>query len=84
MDNQFVVVGIGELLWDVFPEGKRLGGAPVNFAFHCGQLGAEAYPVSCIGRDELGAEIREVLAALNVDLSYVAEDAGHPALVKRQ
>jgi len=78
MDNRFVVVGIGELLWDVFPDGKRLGGAPVNFAFYCGQLGAEAYPVSCIGAGPLGAEIRKVLAALNVDISYVAEDAEHP------
>jgi len=74
----FTVTGIGELLWDVFPSGKRLGGAPVNFACHCGQLGAEAYPVSCIGRDALGAEIKEVLASLNVDSSYVTEDAKHP------
>jgi len=78
MDNRFVVVGIGELLWDVFPDGKRLGGAPVNFAFYCGQLGADAYPVSCIGADRLGAEIRDALAALNVDISYVTEDAEHP------
>lgn len=74
----FAVTGIGEMLWDVFPSGKRLGGAPVNFACHCRQLGAEAYPVSCIGLDEPGAEIKEALASLNVDSSYVAEDAGHP------
>ena len=78
MNRSFVVVGMGELLWDVFSEGKRLGGAPVNFACHCGQLGAEAYPVSCVGRDELGVEIRDVLTSLNVDHSYVAEDAHHP------
>jgi len=78
MNMNPVVTGIGELLWDVFPGGKRLGGAPVNFACHCGQLGAKAYPVSCIGRDELGTEIREVLTSLNVDHSYVAEDAEHP------
>lgn len=77
MTRKPIVTGIGELLWDVFPEGKRLGGAPVNFACHCGQLGAEAYPVSCIGSDELGAEIRDVLTSLNVDSSYVAEDAEH-------
>lgn len=76
--KQHTVVGIGELLWDVFPVGKRLGGAPVNFARHCGQLGAVAYPVSCIGRDGPGAEIREVLTSLQVDLSYVAEVAGYP------
>ncbi|MBT7699440.1 MAG: carbohydrate kinase [Verrucomicrobia bacterium] len=73
-----IVVGIGELLWDVFPQGKRMGGAPVNFACHCGQLGAEAYPVSCIGRDNLGDELRGRLTDLNVDQSYIAEDATHP------
>jgi fructokinase len=39
-----VVVGIGEMLWDVFPEGKKLGGAPLNFSHHCGQLGARPIP----------------------------------------
>ncbi len=78
MKRQRVVVGIGEMLWDVFPKGKRLGGAPVNFACHCAQLGATAYPVSGIGQDALGAEIRDVLAALKIDASYVAEDAQHP------
>lgn len=72
------VVGIGEMLWDVFPDGRRLGGAPVNFCCHCGQLGAEAYPVSCVGTDALGDDILQVLASLQLDLSYVAQDAAHP------
>jgi fructokinase len=78
MTGKPIVAGIGELLWDVFPAGKHLGGAPVNFACHCGQLGAEAYPVSCIGQDVLGTEIRDALTSLQVDHSYVAEAAGHP------
>ncbi len=77
MDKK-VVVGIGELLWDVFPQGKRLGGAPVNFACHCSQLGAVAYPVSCVGQDALGDEIRAVLTELGVDQRYIATDAEHP------
>ena len=78
MHHRFRIVGIGELLWDVFPDGRRLGGAPVNFACHCNQLGAEAWPVICLGGDELGAEAREVLTTLKVDHSRVAEDAAHP------
>jgi fructokinase len=73
-----VVIGIGELLWDVFPQGKRLGGAPVNFACHCAQLGADAFPVSCIGRDALGVEIQKVLTELRVDQRYVQVDAAYP------
>jgi fructokinase len=78
MENSFVVVGIGELLWDVFPEGKRLGGAPVNFSCHCSQLGAESYPVSSVGADELGAEIRSRLAGKQVADGFVADDPVHP------
>ena len=74
----YEVVGIGELLWDVFPDGKRLGGAPMNFCYHCQQLGAESYPVSAVGTDEFGAEIRAVLASKQVSDEFVAEDAVHP------
>ncbi|MBT8045434.1 MAG: carbohydrate kinase [Verrucomicrobiae bacterium] len=73
-----VIVGIGELLWDVLPRGKQLGGAPVNFACHCQQLGSTAYPVSCIGQDDLGREIREALDSLHVDHAYVMGDPDHP------
>ncbi len=52
-----IVVGIGELLWDVLPTGKRAGGAPINFVYHATQLGAEGYAISAIGKDELGEEI---------------------------
>ncbi|MCH3995804.1 MAG: carbohydrate kinase [Prevotella sp.] len=50
------VVGIGEALWDVFPEGKKLGGAPANFAFHASQFGLDALAVSAVGEDSLGRE----------------------------
>ena len=62
------VVGIGEVLWDLLPAGKQLGGAPANFAFHAGQLGAEAYVVSRVGDDELGREILARLDALGRDI----------------
>jgi fructokinase len=72
-----IVVGIGELLWDVFPGGKTLIGAPVNFARHCNQLGASGYPVSCVGADENGAEWMEGLASLRMDSAYVSKDYHH-------
>jgi fructokinase len=74
----FKVAGIGELLWDVFPSGRRLGGAPTNFCYHAQQLGAKGIPVSAVGADALGAEIRAVLQSLGVDDSLVAEDSKHP------
>lgn len=52
-----VVIGIGELLWDMLPGGKRAGGAPINFVYHAARLGAEGYAVSAVGNDELGDEI---------------------------
>jgi fructokinase len=78
MDKSFVVAGVGELLWDIFPEGKRLGGAPVNFSYHCRQLGATGYSVSAVGNDELGAEIRAVLVAKSLPDLFVAMDETHP------
>lgn len=51
------VVGIGEALFDVLPEGKKLGGAPANFAYHVSQFGIDSMAVSAVGNDELGREI---------------------------
>lgn len=53
-DSKPVVVGIGELLWDVLPTGKRAGGAPINFVYHATQLGAEGYAV----RRDRGRRVR--------------------------
>jgi len=73
-----VVVGIGELLWDVLPGGRKLGGAPLNFAHHCAQLGASAHPVGAVGDDPDGAEIRRILASKNLPDAHVQADAAHP------
>jgi len=69
MEN--VIVGIGEILWDVFPNGKVLGGAPANFAYHVSQFGYEGYAVSAIGIDPLGKEIIDNLSSK--DLKYLIE-----------
>jgi len=65
------VVGLGEILWDIFPEGKILGGAPANFAYHVSQFGLDGYVVSAIGKDVLG---KEILDNLNQkQLNYIIE-----------
>ena len=56
MSNK-VIVGMGEALWDILPEGKKIGGAPANFAYHVSQFGLESCVVSAIGNDDLGREI---------------------------
>lgn len=56
---QDIVVGMGEALWDVLPEGKKIGGAPANFAYHVSQFGLPGYVVSAVGDDALGREIVE-------------------------
>lgn len=62
MDSaQPLVIGLGEVLWDIFPDGKRLGGAPANFAYHASRQGCEGVLVSAIGNDALGAEIESLL-----------------------
>ena len=55
--NNTIVVGIGEALWDVLPEGKKIGGAPANFAYHVSQFGLNSRVVSAVGDDKLGMEI---------------------------
>lgn len=56
-----VIVGIGEILWDILPTGKALGGAPANFAYHAKRLGEDGWAVSAIGNDALGREIMEIV-----------------------
>ena len=55
------IVGLGEALWDVLPEGKKLGGAPANFAYHVGQFGLDTVAISALGDDALGDETIEAL-----------------------
>ena len=59
MNDIDMVVGMGEALWDVLPEGKKIGGAPANFAYHVSQFGLPSCVVSAVGTDALGKEIVE-------------------------
>ena len=61
------VIGIGEALFDCLPEGRKLGGAPANFAFHVSQFGLNGCAISAIGNDELGDEIVEKFNAVHLN-----------------
>ena len=78
-----VVVGVGEALWDVFPDGDQFGGAPANVAVHAAALGAEAWLVSAVGRDARGAAALARLDAAGVRRGTVAQLAEHPTGVVR-
>jgi fructokinase len=73
------IVGIGEVLWDVYPDGRKVaGGAPFNFAFHCHQLGHPAVIVSRVGDDDLGRELRERVRELGLSDEFIQTDRDHP------
>lgn len=59
--KQSIVTGMGEALWDMLPEGKKIGGAPANFAYHISQFGIDSRVVSAVGKDTAGSELLENL-----------------------
>ena len=71
-----IIVGIGELLWDMLPTGKKAGGAPINFVYHASRLGAEGYAISAIGDDMLGKEIIEELDRYHIQ--HLIEKVPYP------
>jgi len=72
------IVCFGEVLWDIFPEGKKLGGAPFNVACSLHQLGAEVFFISRIGNDELGNQIRKEVSEQGLPTSFVQQDENYP------
>ena len=75
MNNKPIIIGIGELLWDMLPTGMKVGGAPVNFVYHASRLGAESYAISAIGNDLLG---NEILQEINrVGINHIIEKVGY-------
>jgi fructokinase len=77
LKEQNLILGLGELLWDVLPEGPRLGGAPANFTVMAGRLGNHAVLLSRIGRDDLGRMALDRLEPLPADTSFVETDPAH-------
>lgn len=72
------MVGFGEVLWDIFPDGRRLGGAPFNFVFHGRALGLDSAPVTRVGDDDLGREILRRAEEGGVPTAGVQRDDRHP------
>jgi fructokinase len=77
-DGKNTVVGLGELLWDVFPDRKELGGAPANFAYMTSLLGDEGVVASRVGRDRLGNAAARRLARLGLSQEWLQLDTQHP------
>ena len=71
-----MIVGMGEALWDVLPEGKKIGGAPANFAYHVSQFGFNSRVVSAVGDDKLGNEILDNFSEKN--LNFLIEKVPYP------
>ena len=78
MVEKFHITGIGEILWDMFPDGAQFGGAPANFVCHAQALGATSHMVSCVGSDELGWRALGYLKENGVDTSTVAQSEERP------
>jgi fructokinase len=74
----YLVAGIGEALWDVFPNSRKMGGAPGNFAYHASSLGASGYLISRVGDDAGGHELISRLAQLGVRTDFVELDPVRP------
>lgn len=77
-DRKRTIVGLGELLWDLLPSGKQLGGAPANFAYITNLLGDHGIPASRIGCDSLGNEALQKLTQLGLSATFVQRDSVHP------
>jgi fructokinase len=78
MSTPPVIVGIGEVLWDVYPAAAHFGGAPANFASHAASLGAKAWMVSAVGADEFGDRALDSLRQRDVECASVERDPIHP------
>lgn len=69
---QNTVIGFGELLWDMLPAGRQLGGAPANFCYQVMKQGLPALPISCVGIDDLGRDALNLLQEAGIETSGIA------------
>lgn len=75
---KYRILGIGEVLWDLLPTGRKMGGAPANFAYHAHALGADAKVISRVGDDSLGHEIVERLTERGLSTHCISFDPMRP------
>lgn len=64
-------LAFGEILWDYFPDGKKLGGAPLNFSYYFNKQGGNSKIISAVGKDKLGGELLQKIKCFGIDLSYI-------------
>src|ERR1700760_3517583 len=76
--NPPVIVGLGEILWDLLPSGPQLGGAPANFAYCAHLLGDRGIVASRVGNDQLGKGIREALERAGIPDQFLQADNSQP------
>lgn len=74
-ETRFTIIGIGEILWDIYENEKYLGGAPANFAYHCQQLGDRGIIVSRVGDDDLGRSVIDSLRHRGLETRYIQRDS---------
>lgn len=74
MEKQICVLGIGEVLWDMLPGGKRCGGAPGNVVYHLNKLGTHSYLVSALGNDSSGDELLSFLESQNIPSDFITRN----------
>ncbi|HVK59448.1 MAG TPA: carbohydrate kinase, partial [Candidatus Kapabacteria bacterium] len=74
----FNLIGLGEILWDLLPAGRQLGGAPANFAYHANALGAKGIVISRVGRDQNGTDIITRLEQLSLSTECIQVDSSAP------
>lgn len=77
-NNKPTIVCYGEVLWDIFPDGARAGGAPFNVAYNLHKMGAEAYMISAIGEDKLGNDLVQVIQGWGIDISTIQQYEQYP------
>ena len=78
IEQRKTVVAFGEVLWDILPEEKVLGGAPLNFVNRMNSLGDTGFMISRLGSDELGDRARKLLEILGLSIRYVQTDSEYP------
>lgn len=78
MKSSFKVIGLGEVLWDILPGGKQLGGAPTNFAYMTSLLGNEGIVASRVGNDSLGQETLRKMTKLGLNMEFIQLDPQQP------
>jgi len=78
MDNPTKIMGIGELLWDLLPDGRHIGGAPANVTFHTTLLGHQSIIVSRVGSDSAGTSLCAGLTELGLSQHFIQTDQTHP------